>query len=44
LATSDKVLAYRGSFWSEGELKDMNPVATPELGAELWQRSEAWTA
>lgn len=44
LATSDDVLGHRGAFWSEGELKDPNPVATPELAAELWQRSEAWTA
>ncbi len=44
LATSDDVLAHRGAFWSEGELKDPNPVATPELAAELWSRSEAWVA
>jgi NAD(P)-dependent dehydrogenase (short-subunit alcohol dehydrogenase family) len=44
LATDDDVLAHRGAFWSERELKDPNPVATPELAAELWQRSEAWVA
>jgi retinol dehydrogenase 12 len=43
LATSDEVLGHRGAFWSEGERKDPSPVATPELAAELWQRSEAWT-
>jgi len=44
LAMSDEVLAHRGAFWSEGELKDPNPVATPELAAELWARSEQWVA
>ena len=44
LATSDEVLAHRGAFWSEGRLKDPNPVATPELAAELWRRSEEWVA
>lgn len=43
-ATSDDVLAHRGAFYSEGKLKDPNPVATPELAAELWERSEAWVA
>lgn len=44
LATSDDVLAHRGSFWSEGALKEPNEVATPELAAELWARSEEWVA
>ena len=44
LATSDEVLAHRGGFWSEGALKDPNPLATSELGAELWARSEEWVA
>lgn len=44
LATSDEVLAHRGAFWSEGKLKDPSPVATPELAAELWRRSEEWVA
>lgn len=44
LATSDEVLAHRGDFWSEGVLKEPNPVATPELAAELWARSEEWVA
>ncbi|MCB1039387.1 MAG: SDR family oxidoreductase [Acidimicrobiales bacterium] len=44
LATSDEVLDHNGAFWSEGKLKDPNPIATPELAAELWARSEAWTA
>jgi len=44
LATSDEVLAHRGAFWSVCELKEPNAAATPELAAELWRRSEAWTA
>jgi NAD(P)-dependent dehydrogenase (short-subunit alcohol dehydrogenase family) len=44
LATSDEVLAHRGAFWSEEVLKDPNPVATPALAAELWDRSERWCA
>lgn len=44
LATSDDVLAHRGAFWSEGALKEPSAVATPELAAELWDRSERWTA
>jgi len=44
LATSDDVLADRGGYWAVRRPKAPNPVATPELGAELWARSEAWTA
>jgi NAD(P)-dependent dehydrogenase (short-subunit alcohol dehydrogenase family) len=43
-ATSDEVLAHRGAYYSAGKLKDPNPAATPELAAELWDRSEAWVA
>jgi NAD(P)-dependent dehydrogenase (short-subunit alcohol dehydrogenase family) len=43
-ATAEEVLAHRGAFWSEGKLKDPSAVATPELAAELWDRSEAWVA
>ena len=44
LATSDEVLPHRGTYWSVLALKDPSPVATPELAAELWARSEAWIA
>lgn len=44
LATSDEVLPHRGAYWSVLELKDPSPVARPELAADLWARSEAWTA
>jgi NAD(P)-dependent dehydrogenase (short-subunit alcohol dehydrogenase family) len=44
LATSDEVLSHRGEYWSVLQLKDPSPVATPELAADLWARSERWTA
>jgi NAD(P)-dependent dehydrogenase (short-subunit alcohol dehydrogenase family) len=44
LATSPEVLAHRGEYFSEEKLKEPSPVATPELAAELWARSEAWTS
>ena len=44
LATSADVLDHRGEFYSEGKLKEPSAVATPELAAELWERSEAWIA
>ncbi len=43
-ATSPEVLAHRGAYYSVLRLKEPSPVATPELGAELWRRSEAWVA
>ena len=32
-----------GAYYSVLELKDPSPLATPELGAELWRRSVEWT-
>ncbi|WP_426574507.1 SDR family oxidoreductase [Aquihabitans sp. McL0605] len=43
-ATSAEVLDHRGEYYSVLKLKDPAKVATPELGAELWRRSEEWTA
>lgn len=43
-ATSDEVTSSGVGYWSEGEPKDPNPAATPELAAELWSRSEEWVA
>jgi NAD(P)-dependent dehydrogenase (short-subunit alcohol dehydrogenase family) len=43
-ATSPDVLSHRGAYYSVMKLKDPSPVATPELGAELWRRSEEWVA
>jgi len=42
-AMSPDVLGHRGEYYSVLKLKDPSPVATPELAAELWTRSEAWT-
>jgi retinol dehydrogenase-12 len=43
-ATSPDVLAHRGEYYSVLELKEPSALATPELAAELWRRSEQWTA
>jgi retinol dehydrogenase 12 len=43
-ATSPKVASQSGLFYQSCALREPSPVATPELGAELWERSEAWTA
>lgn len=42
LATSAEALAHRGAYWSVMEMEEPSPVATPELAAELWARSEEW--
>ena len=43
-ATSPDVLPHRGEYYSVLQLKEPSPVATPQLAAELWRRSEQWTA
>jgi retinol dehydrogenase 12 len=43
-ATSPSVAAASGLFYEKCALREPSPVATPELGAQLWQRSEEWTA
>ena len=43
-AMSKDVLDHRGAYYSVMKLKEPSPVATPELAAELWTRSEEWTA
>lgn len=43
-ATSPDVLDHRGAYYSVLERKEPSPLATPELGAELWERSAAWVA
>jgi NAD(P)-dependent dehydrogenase (short-subunit alcohol dehydrogenase family) len=42
-ATSPEVLDHRGAYYSVLKLKEPSKAATPELGAELWRRSEEWT-
>jgi retinol dehydrogenase-12 len=43
-ATSPSVAAESGLFYDKCAPREPSPVATPSLGAELWQRSEEWTA
>jgi retinol dehydrogenase 12 len=43
-ATSPDVADVSGRFYEKCAEKAPSPVATPELGRELWERSEAWTA
>jgi retinol dehydrogenase 12 len=42
-ATSPEVAGRSGRYWVACREKDPNPIATPELAAELWERSESWT-
>lgn len=43
-ATTEHLPGPNGGFYDNSRPKEPNPVATPELGAELWRRSEEWTA
>jgi retinol dehydrogenase 12 len=43
-ATSAEVADESGLFYDKCAHRAASPAATPVLGAELWQRSEAWTA
>jgi retinol dehydrogenase 12 len=43
-ATSPEVAADSGLFYDNCALRPASEVATPELGGELWKRSEEWTA
>jgi len=43
-ATSPDVAGDSGKYYDECAEKEPNKRATPELGAELWQKSEEWTA
>ena len=42
--TSPEVASDSGLFYDTCAVREASPVATPELGAELWRRSEDWTA
>lgn len=44
LATSAEALEDNGAYWSVMEREEPSAVATPELAAELWARSEEWVA
>ncbi|MDZ7674801.1 MAG: SDR family oxidoreductase [Acidimicrobiales bacterium] len=41
-ATDPDLAGESGLFYAEGGHKEPSEAATPELGAELWSRSEAW--
>jgi len=43
-ATSSDVAQASGRFYDMCAEREPSPVATPELAAELWRRSEEWTA
>lgn len=43
-ATSPEVAGVSGRYYERCREREPNPAATPALGAELWTRSEAWTA
>lgn len=43
-ATEPALPGPNGGFYDKAKPKDPSPVATPELAAELWRRSEEWTA
>jgi retinol dehydrogenase 12 len=43
-ATSPEVAQASGRFYDKCAERAPSAVATPDLAAELWQRSEAWTA
>jgi dehydrogenase/reductase SDR family protein 13 len=42
-ATSPDVAQDSGLFYDKCAERAPSPVATPELAAELWKRSEMWT-
>ncbi|MFL6089043.1 MAG: SDR family oxidoreductase [Aeromicrobium sp.] len=43
-ATSEAAASETGLYYDKSKPKTPNAVATPELGAELWDRSEAWVS
>jgi retinol dehydrogenase 12 len=43
-AVSAEIAEESGLFYDKCAHRAASEVATPELGAELWRRSEAWTA
>ena len=42
-ATSPEVAKDSGKYYDDSKEKEPSKVATPELGAELWAKSEEWT-
>ena len=42
-ATDPKLASESGRYYDDCAEKEPSPKATPELGAELWDKSEEWT-
>ena len=42
-ATAPELASESGKYYDDCKEKPASAVATPELAAELWERSEAWT-
>jgi NAD(P)-dependent dehydrogenase (short-subunit alcohol dehydrogenase family) len=42
-ATADELASESGKYYDNCQEKEPSAVATPELAAELWRRSEEWT-
>ena len=42
-STSDAVAGESGGYYVDGHREEPSGAATPELAAELWARSVAWT-
>ena len=43
-ATAPELDGVTGRFYDNSREREPSAVATPKLAAELWQRSETWTA
>jgi len=43
-ATAPELAGESGRYYDDCKEKDPSSVATPELGRELWERSDAWTS
>ena len=43
-ATAPELAGQSGRYYDDCKEKEPSAVATPELGRELWERSEAWTS
>ena len=43
-ATEPALRGETGRYYEDCQPREANEAATPELAAELWERSEAWTA
>ena len=43
-ATAPELAGVSGRYYEDCAEREPSPVATPDLGARLWQRSEEWTS